>query len=98
MLRAEGTARDLLTEDPREVHKVYENGGGAAVHLGVGNKKLVGSIMVMVRCRDPEGKGWPFGWHVWFIVPGEAYKDLRCECVDVKEVSTGRSRANTRKW
>ncbi len=96
-LNVDVQARDFLSEEPREVHKVYSNGGGAAVHLGRANRKLVGNVMVMVKCKDPQGKGWPFGWHVWFIVPGEAYKDLKCECLDPPSGSKSTG-ANTRAW
>lgn len=88
-----------MTQESQETHKVYENGGGAAVHLGVKNKKLVGRILVWVPCDDPAGKGFPFGFHAWLILPGEKYSDLRCECLDKKQTSAGsRPSGNVRSW
>jgi hypothetical protein len=85
-------------EEKRKVAKVYDNGGYPAVGLGAQETQLIGRIMVMVKCKDPEGKGWPFGYHVWFILPGEAYADLRCDCLDVKGGAGAKSAGRARAW
>ncbi len=89
-----------MPEEPeRKVAKVYDNGGSPSVGLGKENKQLLGKVLVMVKCKDPSGKGWPFGYHAWFITPGEAYKDLRCECIDEDSgVPLGKKPRAVRAW
>jgi hypothetical protein len=83
-------------EEPT-VAKVYNNSGTPSVGLRMPQaKEYLGKLMVIIKCEDPEGAGWPFGYHVWFKNPSDGYADLRCECLEKKEKASTAKPKNTR--